>query len=412
MSGRRAFRAPTPLPRDKFGRTRLPRVLRETTSFILIKDNIETEGIFRISPHSILISVLHEAYDRGQRYILWKDNGVMLPYQDCGNVKDAQSIIDEVDFQDAYGINLAASLVKVWYRDLRQPIFCVSSYERLQEAFSNLQEPPPIEKIVDLLSDDSSLNIISPLSREILVRHLLPMLSIVDKHSEANKMTAQNLAVCFAPTLLRGPDQLQDAKASSVIRHILEAAITMWDKGLRDALEIKTSTFSRDLQPPESPEDYEDPLEDNCKMQRNTEEHDSSGTQDGGDTHSQVTGITSSGADDPSSSSTSAPCLVNTIRRKPAPPPRPLSSELSNDEESHDKASTSGEGEKVRRKPAPALAGLPRYSALIAGESLAFDPDYTGASGMTADGFAPPPPASASNTASLNPWDDEKGKMG
>ena len=389
-----------------------------------MKDNIETEGIFRISPHSVLIGVLLEAYNRGQKYILWKEDGVTLPCPDYAAAQDARSIIDEVDFRDAYGVNLAASLIKVWYRELRQPIFCVSSYERLREVFGNLQEPLEMDKIIDLLSERSKINLISAESKDILVRHLLPLLSAVEKHSEVNRMTAQNLAVCFAPTLLRGPDQLQDAKMSSVIRHILEAAITMWEKGLRDALKVEHSTFIRDLQPPESPEDYEDPLEEKHRMQCSTEEQSVGKANDGNKTEDQITGIICSETDTNPCSSSLATRPANRIERKPALPPRPLSSELSNVEEINEKIPTCSDGEKVRRKPAPAVTGLPRYSAIMAGESLNLDPDITGSSGMTVDGFAPtsssslssypPPPASdfASDTASLNPWDDEKGKQG
>ena len=137
----------------------------KTTSFILMKDNIETEGIFRVSPHTILIGVLQEAYDRSQKYILWKENGVTLPCPNNADAKDAQPVIDEVDCREAYGVALAASLIKVWYRDLKQPIFRVSSYQRLREEFGNLQEPPAMTKIVDLLSDHSHVNILTPISR-------------------------------------------------------------------------------------------------------------------------------------------------------------------------------------------------------------------------------------------------------
>ena len=380
-----------------------------------MKDNIETEGIFRVSPHTILIGVLQEAYDRGQKYILWKENGVTIPCPDYADAKDAQSIIDEVDCRDAYGVTLAASLIKFWYRDLKQPIFRASSYAQLREEFGNLQEPPSMEKIVDLLSDHSQMDLITPTSQDILVRHLLPLLSRVAQRSDKNRMTVQNLAVCFAPTLLLGPDQLEDVKMSSIIRHILEAAIAMWDNSLRDRLNIQSSNFLRDLQPPELSDDYEDPLEERCALIHEADEHgDDDMSKNNGDRNTQITGITIAEVDNiPSSSSATAPCFLNTIQRKPAPPPRPLSSasaSSSHGEDSHIKPSINGEGEKVRRKPAPAVAGLPRYSAVISRESLDFDPDLTGTSGMTADGFAPTDAVAAAAAANAaNPWDDKKG---
>ena len=381
-----------------------------------MKDNIETEGIFRVSPHTILIGVLQEAYDRSQKYILWKENGVTLPCPNYADAKDAQPVIDEVDCREAYGVALAASLIKVWYRDLKQPIFRVSSYQRLREEFGNLQEPPAMTKIVDLLSDHSHVNILTPISQDILIRHLLPLLSRVALHCDRNRMTVQNLAVCFAPTLLLGPDQLEDVKMSGIIRHVLEAAITMWDNGLREKLNIQSSTFLRDLQPPELSDDYEDPLEERFALGHKADEYgDSENSKNDDALDTQITGITTVERDNlPSSSSAAAaPCFLNTIQRKPALPPRPLSStsaSSSQGEDSHNKSASNSEGEKVRRKPAPAVTGLPRYSAVISRESLDLDPDLTGTSGMTANGFTPTDAAAAAAAAdAANPWDDKKG---
>ena len=230
-------------------------------------------------------------------------------------------------------------------------------------------------------------------------------------------MTVQNLAVCFAPTLLLGPDQLEDVKMSGIIRHVLEAAITMWDNGLREKLNIQSSTFLRDLQPPELSDDYEDPLEERFALGHKVDEYgDSDNSKNDDVLDTQITGITNVEGDNLSSSFSAAvaPCFLNTIQRKPALPPRPLSStsaSSSQGEDSHNKSASNSEGEKVRRKPAPAVTGLPRYSAVISRESLDPDPDLTGTSGMTANGFTPTDAAAAAAAAAdaANPWDDKKG---
>ena len=348
--------------------------------------NIETEGIFRISPHSKLIGVLHEAYNRGQKFILWKENGVSLPCPDYEDTKDAQLVIDEISPCDAYGVALASSLIKVWYRDLRQPIFPVSSYAQLREIYGNLQEQPEMENIVDLFSEDPKLPLISPISREILVRHLLPLLSLVEKHSEKNKMTAQNLAVCFAPTLLRGPDQFQDAKVSSVIRHILETAISTWDDSLRNALHVDSSDFMKDIQPPKSLEDYEDPLEERCVLQRGD---NSQQPQHYVSQPTQVTGVTTKTGPSVSSS--------QSLEEKPPLPPRPVSSSSVTAEESSER--TASEEEKVKRKPAPAMANLPRYSTVILRDAITLDDDISTQPEAVADGFV---------RSSLNVWNDQE----
>jgi Rho GTPase-activating protein 1 len=235
--------------------------LRETTSFILL--HLQTEGLFRIPAHAKLKDILREAYDRGQRYIVWKERGVYLPlqqYNDTPSQVDMDALAKEIDQGEAYGVHLAAGLCKFWYSELRDPVFPSTSYKDLRQLFGNTEEPITLEKLTELLSPKSEWSILPATSREILTRHLLPLLAAVAARSEENKMTPDNLGVCFAPTLCCGPDHLEDAKASSIIRRVLTAAIEKWPQGVREACCIDEAAFQQDLQPPARIEDYEDPL--------------------------------------------------------------------------------------------------------------------------------------------------------
>ncbi|EAT87309.2 hypothetical protein SNOG_04918 [Parastagonospora nodorum SN15] len=205
-TGRRAFGARNPFPTSRNGKTRFPRVLREATSFVLIEENITCEGLFRVPPHAKLRDCLKEAYDRGQKYIIWKDNGVTLPVPPYSNAEHQDEILAEVDPKDAYSVFMAAALIKAW--------------------------------------------------------HLLPLLDAVASRHEQNKMTAENLAVCFAPALLCGPDQIEDAKMSSVIRRIFKHAVEMWPNGLREACEQPADAFYQELELPKDEADWDDPVEE------------------------------------------------------------------------------------------------------------------------------------------------------
>ena len=79
-TGRRAFRVSNPLPVASHGELRLPRVLREATSFILATENVETEGLFRVNARAITLEVLKEAYDRGQRFIIWRESEFVMDF--------------------------------------------------------------------------------------------------------------------------------------------------------------------------------------------------------------------------------------------------------------------------------------------------------------------------------------------
>jgi Rho GTPase-activating protein 1 len=341
-SGRRAFGAVKPLPENpNTGRTRLPRVLRETTSFILHPFNIKTEGLFRIPPHSILSGALREAYDRGQMYIIWKEAGATFVEPGLD-----PKLVSEVRVEDAYGIHSAASLVKTWYRELRQPIFPESSYAALREQFGSPDVEITLEDLENILSINSRQSPLSTTSREILLRHLLPLLSLVAEREAENKMDSNNLAICFAMTLVCGSNQLEDAKMTSVIRRILQVAIDSWPQ-LRQRLSIGANDIWKDLQPPQEARDYEDPLEE-PRFPRNSDEH-----ANGNEDHF----VHLLDADSPTGDYDDLP--LERVERLPTLPPRPNSSRTVS---AVSKGPTNDDLLAMpRRKPAPEP---PRYSSI------------------------------------------------
>jgi Rho GTPase-activating protein 1 len=359
-SGRRAFGARQPFPPSSSGKTRFPRVLRETTSFVLMPANIKAEGLFRVPPHSKLRDVLKEAYDRGQKYIVWKDNGTVLPLPPYPHAEHQDDIIDEIDPKDAYSVFMAAALIKAWYASLRQPIFTTESYRDLKRLYGDPDDVPDVPRLTELFSPSSEWSFLPAVSREILVRHLLPLMSAVSLHEEQNKMTAENLAVCIAPALLCGPDQLEDAKMSSIVRRILTAAIELWAQGLRDACGQTEEVFEKELLLPPDKSDWEDPL-----AGEKTEEPTSWD-------ENQSTGII---LQDNESVSTAA---ENVMHRAPPLPPRMGATS----------GRSSGDSVTTKRKPAPPLQVPPRYSTVITDNPLdSTESPLTYAA--TTDGFAP-----------------------
>jgi Rho GTPase-activating protein 1 len=278
--------------------------------------NVQTEGIFRVSPPIRIKVIAKEAYDIGQKYILWKDNGQTLPLPLYQWADPTDDLLDHIDPSEAYGVHLAAALIKSWYSDLREPIVPQSAYRDLASVFGD--SDPQIDQLIDLLASYSEWSCLPPTSREILTRHLLPMLHEVVQHKEANQMTVQNLAVCFAPTLLCGPDQMEDVKMTGPVRKMLILAIESWP-AIRDILGLSIVGFGCDIgNPPNYIDDYEDP-----------EEYPPSTKDDAADDHSHVQGIilqdnTTSESDPPSSAEITPPALPPRLIPSPAPAPPSL----------------------------------------------------------------------------------------
>ncbi|KAF3052416.1 hypothetical protein E8E11_004580 [Didymella keratinophila] len=362
-SGRRAFAARNPFPYTSRGTTRFPRVLRETTSFILVEENITSEGLFRIPAHSKLREVLKEAYDRGQKFIIWKDNGVTLPVPAYPEAEHQDEIIAEVDPKDAYSVFMAAALIKAWYSSLRQPVFPQESYRDLKRLFGDSQQIPDLEQLRDLFSPSSEWSFLPAVSREVVVRHLLPLLHEVASRQEQNKMTAENLAVCFAPALLCGPDQIEDAKMSSIIRRIFTHAVDMWDHGLREACGLEADAFREQLKQPTDMSEWDDPVE--------VKRGDSRDSID-----EQMSGITLQDNEKAPEPYKDYPTATSSATK---PPPLPPRSRV---------PSAKSSGDSVQRKPAPPLAVPPRYSTVIsdAPDDVAESPITYAA---TTDGFSP-----------------------
>jgi Rho GTPase-activating protein 1 len=385
-TGRRAFGARKPFPTSSNGTTRFPRVLRETTSFVLLEENITSEGLFRVPPHSKLRDVMKEAYDRGQKYIIWKDNGVTLPVPPYPNAEHQDEILAEVDPKDAYSVFMAAALIKAWYASLRQPIFPTTSYGDLKRLYGDVQDVPDLNRLKDLFSPSSEWSLLPGISREIVVRHLLPLLHEVAARQAQNKMTAENLAVCFAPGLLCGPDQIEDAKMSSIIRRIFTHAIDLWPNGLRDACEQSVDAFYQELKLPKDEADWDDPVEE----KREFEGRDS--------LEEQTSGITLEDNEKPFEA---YPQPYPEVSHDEMPPPLPPRSRIPSTQSSTDSA---------KRKPAPTLqVAPPRYSTIIsdAPEDVAESPVTYAA---TTDGFAPRRPDDNNTPPPPPRWDEVSDK--
>lgn len=333
MSGKRAFAVKHALPISSLGSSRLPRVLREATSFLITDPLMKTGGIFRINARAVEVEVLKEAYDRAQKFIVWREGSIcqVSPYRKEGF---GDVWVEELDSTEGFGIHTAAGLIKQWYKELRTPIFPLESYTAIEKFYGNSEGSYDAQELLDILTPGVAWSIMPMTSRRIMTKHLLPMLSRVAEFQDWNQMTPHNLALCFAPTMLCGPDPIQDYKISTIIRPLLEAMIVYWKVDLAPAFEMDDWTFEESLRLPEAVEDREDPLEEPQPFQS---------TED-----TQTNGITLLEND--------ADSEEESEDKPPLPPrPQPVISEAISPEDI----------QPLKRKPAPPLQIPPPYSVVV-----------------------------------------------
>mmetsp|Transcript_6614 Transcript_6614/g.13399 ORF Transcript_6614/g.13399 Transcript_6614/m.13399 type:complete len:509 (+) Transcript_6614:209-1735(+) len=158
--------------------TSTPTVVCDSIAYIRAK-GVETEGIFRISGNKDTMDYLRQQYDSGLRGAI------------------SQSGVD-VQIHDVCG------LLKQWFRELPEPLIPSHLYETLISLARQdvaLESPVTCSLVLEFTAN------LPPVNRELL-GFLARFLNEVSRVENINKMSANNLATCFAPTLLRPPEDM------------------------------------------------------------------------------------------------------------------------------------------------------------------------------------------------------------
>ncbi|XP_031413486.1 rho GTPase-activating protein 30-like [Meleagris gallopavo] len=150
----------------------VPQVLRSCTEFV--EQHGVVDGIYRLSGVSSNIQRLRQEFDGERSPDLQKD----------------------VYLQD---IHCVSSLCKAYFRELPNPLLTYRLYDRFADAVATQMEEARLVKIKEVLKE-----LPPPHYRtlEFLMRHLLRMAS----YSHTTNMHARNLAIVWAPNLLRSRD--------------------------------------------------------------------------------------------------------------------------------------------------------------------------------------------------------------
>jgi hypothetical protein len=165
----------------------IPQIVQMATEFILQGDNAKLEGIFRVSGNQQHVKDLKAVFDKGQG-----------------------ATVNLAEF----GPHTVSGLLKEFFREMPDSVLPASLYpEFMKVAGENL----------DLDATEAKLKaLVHQLPQENLkiLRYLIEFLTKIMAHEAVNQMGAQNLAIVFAPNILKPQFDNQSAEASVAITRV------------------------------------------------------------------------------------------------------------------------------------------------------------------------------------------------
>jgi len=149
--------------KEKYPNLDVPILLPILSFFILKMNGLKTEGIFRVPANANDVKFVRDKFDEGDYAVTNATNNVHTP----------------------------CALMKLWLRELPEPIIPVSHYEMCTETPEKAMEifrqlPPLSQNVVSFI-----INFLQELSKP--------------ENVETTKMSKENLAMVFAPSFLRCP---------------------------------------------------------------------------------------------------------------------------------------------------------------------------------------------------------------
>ncbi|XP_042364222.1 rho GTPase-activating protein 22 [Plectropomus leopardus] len=177
----------------KFGPRLAPLLVEQCVDFIRER-GLDEEGLFRMPGQANLVKELQEAFD-------------------CG---------DKPLFDSNTDVHTVASLLKLYLRELPEPVIPFSKYEDFLTCAQLLAKDEE-EGVQELGKQVNTL----PLPNYNLLTYICKFLDEVQSHSSENKMSVQNLATVFGPNILRPKmeDPVTIMEGTSLVQHLMTILI-------------------------------------------------------------------------------------------------------------------------------------------------------------------------------------------
>ncbi|XP_055536029.1 SLIT-ROBO Rho GTPase-activating protein 1-like isoform X2 [Wyeomyia smithii] len=169
----------------------IPLILRSCIRVINLY-GLHHQGIFRVSGSQVEISNFKEGFERGDDPL--------------------------ADTTDASDINSVAGVLKLYLRELREPLFPLIYFDHF---VSLAQLESKHEIVLGIRKFFQSL----PKSVVIVIRYLFAFLNHLSEYSDENMMDAYNLAICFGPTLMPAPEDKDQVQYQNQVNELIKNII-------------------------------------------------------------------------------------------------------------------------------------------------------------------------------------------
>eukprot|EP00066_Takifugu_rubripes_P012410 XP_011601676.1 PREDICTED: rho GTPase-activating protein 22-like isoform X3 [Takifugu rubripes] len=177
------------------GSQRLVPALVEKCVCFIREHGLKEEGLFRAPGQNNHVRELQGAFDRGEKLV----------------------------FDSSTDVHTVASLLKLYIRELPEPIVPFSKYTQFLSCAQILPKDTEMGTI-ELSKQVKSL----PQVNYNLLKYICKFLDEVQSHSDDNKMSVQNLATVFGPNILRPrvEDPVTMMEGSSQVQHLMTVLIS------------------------------------------------------------------------------------------------------------------------------------------------------------------------------------------
>lgn len=169
----------------------IPLIVRSCVRVINLY-GLHHQGIFRVSGSQVEISNFKEWFERGEDPL--------------------------AEVTDASDINSIAGVLKLYLRELREPLFPTIYFDH----FITLAQ---LESKHDIVHGIRKFLQNLPRPVVLVMRYLFAFLNHLSEYSDENMMSAYNLAICFGPTLMRAPEDKDQVQFQNQVNALIENMI-------------------------------------------------------------------------------------------------------------------------------------------------------------------------------------------